>query len=221
MICKNDFFYNAVSRGIFFSMKFFLVVSIPFLIAGCIQPIGPAYVPSVESSAAHVTFIAQSGGVNIGILSLSGPMQGCLCSSTRPEIVGIIFNKAVLVQGSDNYADKGKYSDRVSANVPSGHEFRFMLPAAQYQTEQMGTLWKTTTTYCQPHEGFVPEAGARYEVIYNAEVSRCGFAVYKIIEGLRQQILTEKYPLCLQPQNAAATDKLSIGIREKCEGRGD
>lgn len=190
-------------------------------IAGCVSPFGPAYVPSTESSAAQVTFISQSGGMNIGVIYLPGPMQGCLCSSTSPEIIGIIHNKAFLVQGRSNYADQGQDTDRVSVKVPSGREFRFMIPAVQYQTDVMGPVWKTTTTYCQPHEGFVPEVGALYEVIYNAKVSQCGFAVYKIADGQRLQIATKKYPLCLPPQHATATDRLSSGIREKCKQGGN
>jgi hypothetical protein len=189
-------------------------------IAGCISPFGPAYVQSTESSAAQVTFISESGGINIGVISLAGPMQGCLCSSTPPEIIGIIHNMALLVQGSSNYADQGKDTDRVSAKVPSGKEFRFMIPSVQYQTDMMGPVWKTTTTYCMPHESFVPEAGALYEVIHNAKVNRCGFAVYKIAKDQRLPISTAKYPLCLHPHSATATDRFSRGIREKCEERG-
>lgn len=146
-------------------------------LAGCVSPFGPAYVQSTESSVAQVTFISKSRGINIGVVSLSEPMQGCLCSSTPPEIIGIIHNKAILVQGSSNYADQGKEADRVSAKVPSGQEFRFMIPSVQYQTDMIGPSWKITTTYCFPHEGFVPETSTRYEVIYNVKENRCGFAV--------------------------------------------
>jgi hypothetical protein len=148
-------------------------------------------------------------------------MQGCLCSSTPPEIIGIIHNKAILVQGSRDYADKGKDTDSVSTRVPSGQEFRFMIPAAQYHTDMMGSLWKTTTSYCQAHEGFVPEAGVQYEVIYDAGINPCKFAVYKMLNGKQIQISTQNFPICLQPQNATATDWLSRKIREKCEERGN
>jgi len=189
--------------------------------AGCVPSIGPAYVPSVETGAAHVTFISESGGVNLAVSALAGSMKGCLCSSTTSEIVGIIHNKAALVQGSSDYADKGKDSDRVSVYVPSGREFRFMLPAAQYRTELVGhRLWKTTTTYCQPHAGFVPDPRSRYEVVFDAAIDPCDFSVYKVLEGRREKLIASKYPLCLQSQNAEATDKISVAIREKCEESG-
>lgn len=185
-------------------------------LSGCVKSMGPAYVPSADHNAAQITFISNSGGINMAAFSWKGPLQGCVCSSEPAEVIGVFFNKAALVKESNRYADKGKHTNQFSVSVPPGKEFRFSVPVVQYHIESLYGSLHVTTEYCQAHESFKPENNAAYEVVYDLNVSQCGFSVYKLENDRKVQVETSKYPLCSPVKEPAWDDWVSRQILEEC-----
>jgi hypothetical protein len=177
------------------------------LLVSCALPSVP-YVPPTGGATATITFVSTQEGVNLSVFRLKDEPVGCECSAAPMETVGIMFNKAVLVPGSGNYADKGKYTNTFSTTVPAdGTSFRFMMPSVRYEAR----LPQVRTDYCQAHQSFVPRAGAKYVATFDYARDPCAFDVVQVEESVSKPVALRAYPMC-----AIVGDNLEPNVRRYC-----
>jgi hypothetical protein len=169
-----------------------------FLLAGCANVFPQAYVQSTDKNSAKVSFVSKSGDFNLSVIHLPAQMQGCACTSGKVSTIGIFHNKAVLVAGSANYADKGRDTDRFEVRVPAnGEEFRFAMFISDVQLNGM----TVTSRGCQAHYGFNPQPNAEYIVTYDKTQAACDFHVVDVASGKPIDPTARKYPMCLVGQD--------------------
>lgn len=180
-------------------------------VCACATPARP-YVEPAAGPTASIRFVSESDGSNLSIVRLRGDPQGCACSQDEPEVIGILGNKAIFVAGSANFADKGVNTNQFTVRVPAdGTSFRFLLGAPSISSPDPLTL---RVTYCQAHQSFTPEAGKRYEVVYNAARNLCGFDIFALESQGRQRVQAKNFPMCAVYKDNA--DGISDRIRARC-----
>jgi hypothetical protein len=149
-------------------------------------------------------------------------LAGCSCSQDDPEVIGIFHNKAALVAGSANYADKGKDTNEFTVRVPAdGGQFRFLLGTPKYainrsHAERESIPARTIRlTYCQAHHAFEPQPGKRYEAVYDVGRDQCSMEVFAIEPQGKVKVPTTNFPMCaLKKDNS---DGISDRLRAYCD----
>lgn len=150
--------------------------------------------PPTSGPTAQLTISSESW--NMGFTRHVGAMDGCFCSSSPPEHIATL---GAMTRGSSDYLDKGQFVSSLTFSVPaSGEEFR--ISVVDNLTRRDGG--KLMQVICQPHVGFVPEAGKSYQIKYKRDGNRCDFEVAEIGNS-RVPLTLKKYPVC-KPQGSGS-----------------
>lgn len=176
--------------------KIVITAIVTTLMTGCTTA-QKAFQESRDEKTATVTFVSKSNLFNLAVIHLPGKTSGCSCSNEETEIIGIFNNKAALMAGSDNYADKGRSVDKFTVKIDAnGDEFRFLIPIPEYAFTSASPTISGKLKYCQAHHSFTPKAGGNYTITYDPSFSTCSASISEPNNQKEQSTTLKSLPLC-------------------------